>query len=108
MKDFTKHKVRLGHLVEEMAEAQQILGKILCFGWDNYHPDDPKKTPNHTLLEKELAFQEWGPRPCRLLEQAPCQRETRFLRSRYLFDFINKLLKVLASITVTVYYLKSY
>jgi hypothetical protein len=43
---------RLAYLMEEMAEAQQIIGKILRHGYDNHHPDSP--TPNKDLLQLEL------------------------------------------------------
>lgn len=41
---------RLAHLLEELGEAQQIIGKILRHGYDNYHPDDPNKTTNRSML----------------------------------------------------------
>lgn len=45
---------RLAILLEEMGEAQQIIGKILRHGYKNYHPKDNEKTPNSTLLAREL------------------------------------------------------
>jgi len=45
---------RLAFLSEEMGEAQQVVGKILRHGYENYHPDDPEKTSNRALLSKEL------------------------------------------------------
>jgi len=45
---------RLALLMEEMGEAQQIIGKILRHGYDNYHPRDPEKTTNRTLLATEM------------------------------------------------------
>jgi len=45
---------RLAFVMEEMAEAQQIIGKILRHGYQSYHPDDPEKTSNRALLAKEL------------------------------------------------------
>jgi hypothetical protein len=44
---------RLALLLEEMGEAQQIIGKILRHGLDRYHPNDPGTT-NRALLEKEV------------------------------------------------------
>lgn len=43
---------RLALLLEEMGEAQQIIGKILRHGFDSYHPDSGAL--NRNLLEKEL------------------------------------------------------
>lgn len=43
---------RLALLLEEMGEAQQIIGKILRHGLDSYHPDSG--AVNRNLLEKEL------------------------------------------------------
>mgnify|MGYP000267583300 CR=1 FL=1 len=45
---------RLALLLEEMGEAQQVIGKILRHGYENYHPDDPKRTSNRVLLAQEL------------------------------------------------------
>lgn len=44
---------RLAILMEECAEVQQIVGKILRHGYDGSHPDD-ESTTNRELLEKEL------------------------------------------------------
>ena len=44
---------RLAMLLEEMGEAQQIIGKILRHGYESYHPDNQYVT-NRQLLEKEL------------------------------------------------------
>jgi hypothetical protein len=44
---------RLALLSEEMGEAQQIIGKILRYGFEGYHPKD-QNTTNRMLLEKEL------------------------------------------------------
>ena len=44
---------RLALLLEEMGEAQQIIGKILRHGYESYHPDNQYVT-NRQLLEKEL------------------------------------------------------
>lgn len=40
-------------LQEECAEVIQITSKLLFFGPNNWHPDDPNKT-NTNLLEQEL------------------------------------------------------
>jgi len=45
---------RLAILSEEMAEAIQVVGKIIRHGYDSFHPDDPQDTDNRHLLEKEL------------------------------------------------------
>ena len=45
---------RLALLLEEMGEAQQIIGKILRHGYWSYSPKDEDETPNQRLLEKEL------------------------------------------------------
>lgn len=45
---------RLALLLEEMGEAQQLIGKILRHGYESFHPDDDKETPNRRLLEKEV------------------------------------------------------
>lgn len=45
---------RLALLLEEMGEAQQIIGKVLRHGYQSYHPDDPEKTTNRALLAKEM------------------------------------------------------
>lgn len=44
---------RLALLLEEMGEAQQVIGKILRHGYESYHPRFPEKT-NRQDLEKEL------------------------------------------------------
>jgi len=44
---------RLALLLEEMGEAQQIIGKILRHGYMSYHPHDPAM-PNRMLLENEV------------------------------------------------------
>jgi hypothetical protein len=43
---------RLALLMEEMGEAQQIIGKILRHGYESRHPDGGPT--NRLLLEKEL------------------------------------------------------
>jgi hypothetical protein len=45
---------RLALLLEEMGEAQQLIGKILRHGYWSFNPNDEDETPNHLLLEKEL------------------------------------------------------
>jgi hypothetical protein len=45
---------RLALLMEEMGEAQQMIGKILRHGYESYHPDDPEKTTNRSLLAREM------------------------------------------------------
>lgn len=44
---------RLAVLMEELAEVQQVIGKILRHGYDSCHPDNPS-TNNRELLQKEL------------------------------------------------------
>lgn len=43
---------RLALLLEEMGEAQQIIGKILRHGYDSCHPNGGPE--NRRLLEKEV------------------------------------------------------
>jgi len=43
---------RLFLLLEEMAEVQQIIGKVLRHGYESHHPDGGPS--NRKLLEKEL------------------------------------------------------
>lgn len=45
---------RLSCLLEEMGEAIQVIGKIQRHGYENYHPEDPDKTTNRTLLATEI------------------------------------------------------
>jgi NTP pyrophosphatase (non-canonical NTP hydrolase) len=45
---------RLACLLEECAEVQQIVGKILRHGYESYNPNDAKKLTNRWLLEMEL------------------------------------------------------
>lgn len=44
---------RLALLLEELGEAQQVIGKILRHGYASYHPDAPHVS-NRQLLEAEL------------------------------------------------------
>jgi hypothetical protein len=44
----------LGLLQEECAEVIQIASKIRRFGEESYHPNDPLKLTNITLLENEI------------------------------------------------------
>lgn len=48
---------RLAWLMEELAEAQQMIGKILRHGFDSSHPHY-ENIPNRTNLEKELGHVE--------------------------------------------------
>jgi NTP pyrophosphatase (non-canonical NTP hydrolase) len=52
--DLRYFQTRIGILVEELAEAGQVAGKVLRFGTLNFHPDDDERTPNRELLEREL------------------------------------------------------
>lgn len=45
---------RLALLLEELGEAQQMIGKILRFGYENFNPFDPDAASNRKLLEREL------------------------------------------------------
>lgn len=45
---------RLALLLEELGEAQQIIGKILRHGYDSRNPNDPASPRNSALLEIEL------------------------------------------------------
>ena len=45
---------RLALLLEEMGEAQQIIGKILRHGYYSFHPKDETETANAALLAKEI------------------------------------------------------
>lgn len=47
---------RLAILMEEMAEASQVIGKILRHGFHSYHP--VSKESNKDLLEKEMGHVE--------------------------------------------------
>lgn len=44
---------RLALLLEELGEAQQIIGKILRHGYESFNPYEPT-TSNRQLLTKEL------------------------------------------------------
>jgi hypothetical protein len=46
---------RLALMLEELGEAQQAIGKILRYGYEEYSPFDDMKTTNRVALEKELA-----------------------------------------------------
>lgn len=52
---------RLAILSEEIGEVQQIIGKILRHGYENYHPNDPSVT-NRDLLAVELGHFEYAKR----------------------------------------------
>ena len=43
---------RLALLLEELGEAQQVIGKILRHGYDSYHPQG--NDTNRELLENEI------------------------------------------------------
>lgn len=45
---------RLAILMEECAEVQQVIGKILRHGWNSHNPFDKDKTPNRLILTREL------------------------------------------------------
>ena len=51
---------RLAILSEECGEVQQMIGKIIRHGYDSHNPFDSKKTPNRSLLEKELGDVEFA------------------------------------------------
>jgi hypothetical protein len=44
---------RLALLLEELGEAQQVIGKILRHGYESHHPENPDDS-NRALLEGEL------------------------------------------------------
>jgi hypothetical protein len=45
---------RLALLMEECAEVQQMIGKILRHGYESCNPYDQLRTTNRALLEREL------------------------------------------------------
>lgn len=45
---------KLTNLAEECAEVQQMVSKIIRFGWDSHHPEDPERTPNIVRLAREV------------------------------------------------------
>ena len=45
---------RLALLLEEMGEAQQMIGKVLRHGYYSFHPKDDSETVNAALLAKEM------------------------------------------------------
>lgn len=45
---------RLAYLMEECAEVQQCIGKILRHGYDSYNPHAPEKGNNRQQLIQEL------------------------------------------------------
>lgn len=51
---------RLSLLMEECAEVQQVIGKILRHGYESFHPDDPRKKSNRVLLEKEIGHVQYA------------------------------------------------
>lgn len=53
--DLTKEQIeRLAILSEELGEVQQIVGKILRFGYKSHHPDKSYIPDNRGRLEEEL------------------------------------------------------
>lgn len=42
-------------VAEEAGEITQMVGKILRFGFDSYHPNDPDKVDSRTRLNQELS-----------------------------------------------------
>jgi NTP pyrophosphatase (non-canonical NTP hydrolase) len=48
---------RLAYLSEELGEVQQMIGKILRFGYESWHPDYPSVT-NREDLAKEIGHVE--------------------------------------------------
>lgn len=50
----TAEAERLALLLEELGEAQQIIGKILRHGYESTHPKYPNGMTNRQLLEVEL------------------------------------------------------
>lgn len=45
---------RLAIIAEEMGEAQQVIGKIIRHGFDNFNPFSLAPVTNRAALEKEL------------------------------------------------------
>ncbi len=45
---------RLAMLAEECAEVIQIVSKIQRHGYESWHPDDPVKATNRSMLCKEI------------------------------------------------------
>ena len=45
----------LTKVIEECSEVIKAACKIDRFGWDNFHPDDPLKTPNVVLIRNEMS-----------------------------------------------------
>lgn len=41
-------------MLEESAAVIQVAAKLLRFGLNSCNPHDPKRTPNHKLLENEI------------------------------------------------------
>lgn len=50
----TREQYLLQCLQEECAEVTLIASKINRFGLESYHPDDPEKRTNRSLLTKEV------------------------------------------------------
>jgi hypothetical protein len=45
---------RLALLLEELGEAQQVIGKILRHGYESHNPYDSGQTTNRMLLTREI------------------------------------------------------
>lgn len=45
---------RLIHVVEECAEVQKAITKLIRFGPNEFNPNDPKRTPNVVALLQEV------------------------------------------------------
>jgi hypothetical protein len=45
---------KLIHVVEECAEVQKAISKLIRFGFDAHNPNDPKKVPNVVALLAEI------------------------------------------------------
>jgi hypothetical protein len=41
-------------VIEECSELIHIICKAKRFGYNNFHPDDDNRIPNHTLIRREI------------------------------------------------------
>ena len=88
------HTERVDHLLaclgEECGEVQQVVGKALRFGINDYSPKDPTNTQNIVLIEQEvndivtifiMLMDELGmnPRPNPLFKSAKFRKVTEYL-----------------------------